>query len=113
MAALMQRTARAAATAAVAPRQLSALMRPMATLVSEYSTDSRSFSSQAQMEGHMKDGKVMHESLLNANILNTQYAVRGELYLKAEALRRAGKQIIFTKVGNPHALGQTPLTFNR
>jgi len=65
------------------------------------------------LEGHTKEGKVMHETLLNANILNTQYAVRGELYLKAEELRRAGKQIIFTNVGNPHALGQTPLTFNR
>jgi len=43
----------------------------------------------------------------------TQYAVRGELYLRAEELRREGKKIIFTNVGNPQALGQIPLTFNR
>jgi len=42
------------------------------------------------------DGKVMHPSLLNANLLKTQYAVRGELYLKAEELRKQGKEIIFT-----------------
>jgi len=59
------------------------------------------------------EGKVLHPDLLNENIRNTQYAVRGELYLKAEELRRAGKEIIFTNVGNPHALGQKPLTFNR
>ena len=62
---------------------------------------------------NVKDGKVLHPDLLNENILKTQYAVRGELYLRAEELRRAGKEIIFTNVGNPQALGQTPLTFNR
>jgi hypothetical protein len=36
-----------------------------------------------------RGGQVMHPDLLNANIKNTQYAVRGELYLKARsALRR-------------------------
>lgn len=43
-----------------------------------------------------KDGKVLHPELLNNQILTTQYAVRGELYLRAEQLRRAGKPIIFT-----------------
>jgi glutamate--glyoxylate aminotransferase len=60
-----------------------------------------------------KDGKVSHPELLNSNMLKTQYAVRGELYLRAEELRRQGKEIIFTNVGNPQALGQIPLTFNR
>jgi len=39
--------------------------------------------------------------------------VRGELYLAAENLRKAGREIIFTNVGNPQALGQKPITFNR
>lgn len=43
-----------------------------------------------------KDGKVMHPDLLNERVKKTQYAVRGELYLRAEELRRAGKEIIFT-----------------
>jgi hypothetical protein len=38
----------------------------------------------------------MHPELLNANMKKTQYAVRGELYLKAEELRQAGREIIFT-----------------
>lgn len=61
---------------------------------------------------------MLHPDLLNANVRNAEYAVRGELYLKArkaaqagdaavdwathaptpqaEELRRAGKEIIFT-----------------
>ena len=39
--------------------------------------------------------------------------MRGELYLAAENLRKAGREIIFTNVGNPQALGQKPITFNR
>lgn len=46
-----------------------------------------------------KDGKVLHPDLLNDNMRKTQYAVRGELYLKAEELKKAGKEIIFTNGG--------------
>ena len=42
------------------------------------------------------NGKVMHLDLLNDNLKKTQYAVRGELYLRAEQLRKEGKEIIFT-----------------
>ena len=45
---------------------------------------------------HEKQGKVMHPDLFNESILKAQYAVRGELYLAGEALRQAGKEIIFT-----------------
>jgi hypothetical protein len=43
-----------------------------------------------------KDGKVLHEDLLNPKVLKAQYAVRGELYLRGEELRQQGKQIIAT-----------------
>lgn len=42
-----------------------------------------------------------------------QYAVRGEIYLAATERIKAGKEVIFTNVGNPHGLGQKPLTFLR
>jgi glutamate--glyoxylate aminotransferase len=57
--------------------------------------------------------KVMDPESLNANVKKTVYAVRGELYLRASELQKEGKKIIFTNVGNPHALGQKPLTFPR
>lgn len=39
---------------------------------------------------HEKQGKVMHPDLFNESLLKAQYTVRGELYLAAEALRKAG-----------------------
>lgn len=43
-----------------------------------------------------KDGKVLHPDLLNESVKKTQYAVRGELYLRAMELQSEGKKIIFT-----------------
>ncbi|KAF8057870.1 GGAT1 [Scenedesmus sp. PABB004] len=60
-----------------------------------------------------KEGKVAHPDLLNPCLLEAQYAVRGELYLRAEELKRQQREIIYTNVGNPQALGAKPLTFVR
>ncbi|KAK8627432.1 hypothetical protein V6N13_135043 [Hibiscus sabdariffa] len=57
--------------------------------------------------------KPLDYETLNENVKKVQYAVRGELYLRASELHKEGKKIIFTNVGNPHALGQKPLTFPR
>jgi hypothetical protein len=45
---------------------------------------------------HPEERKVLHPHMLNENVTKTQYAVRGELYLRAEQLRKEGKEIIFT-----------------
>lgn len=42
------------------------------------------------------DGYVLHPSTLNKNILKAQYAVRGELYNKAQELAAKGRDIIYT-----------------
>ncbi|CAI8587550.1 unnamed protein product [Vicia faba] len=57
--------------------------------------------------------KPLDYESINENVKKAQYAVRGELYLRATELQKEGKKIIFTNVGNPHALGQKPLTFPR
>ncbi|KAF9611361.1 hypothetical protein IFM89_030906 [Coptis chinensis] len=57
--------------------------------------------------------KGLDHETLNENVKKAQYAVRGELYLRASELQKEGKKIIFTNVGNLHALGQKPLTFPR
>lgn len=46
-------------------------------------------------------------------VKSAQYAVRGEIYLAATERIKAGKEVIFTNVGNPHGLGQQPLTYIR
>ena len=42
------------------------------------------------------DQLFCNADLLNENLKKTEYAVRGELYMRAEELRKAGKEIIFT-----------------
>ncbi|GMH33360.1 hypothetical protein BSKO_01194 [Bryopsis sp. KO-2023] len=59
------------------------------------------------------DGKVLHPDLLPGNIKKTSYAVRGELYLRAQELQREGREIIYTNIGNPQALGLKPPRFSR
>src|SRR6266852_2505689 len=78
----------------------------------------RSFSSSSNMRGLTVDA-------LNPAILNVQYAVRGELAIKAEEYRVQLKtnathdlpfnKIISTNIGNPQQTGldQPPITFNR
>ena len=43
-----------------------------------------------------KEGKAMHPDLLNEAVKKTQYAVRGELYLRAMQLQDDGMSITFT-----------------
>ena len=50
---------------------------------------------------------------LNQNVINMEYAVRGPLYHKAAELRSKGRNIIPCNIGNPQALGQTPISFYR
>eukprot|EP00536_Pseudo-nitzschia_multiseries_P012637 jgi/Psemu1/209304/e_gw1.494.19.1 len=42
-----------------------------------------------------------------------QYAVRGQIVMKADELQQQGRDIIFTNIGNPHSVGQQPITFFR
>jgi len=45
---------------------------------------------------HEKDGKVLHPDLLNSAVKKAEYAVRGELYLRAVELQKQGMKIVFT-----------------
>ena len=45
---------------------------------------------------HSKDGKVLHPDLLNEHVKRAEYAVRGELYLRAMELQKEGMKITFT-----------------
>lgn len=59
------------------------------------------------------DGKSMHPDIINPAIKAAQYAVRGELYLRGEELRKEGKEIVAMNIGNPQALGLKPNSYNR
>lgn len=65
-------------------------------------------------------GGLTYETL-NANLKQAQYAVRGELVIRALAHQQAIKRgesrpfdkLVFCNIGNPHELGQKPITFFR
>lgn len=68
--------------------------------------------------------KVLLETTLNENLLHMEYAVRGAIPDRAEELQKlinanpTGHGLPFDKIipcniGNPQALGQKPLSFNR
>lgn len=57
--------------------------------------------------------RVLTYDTINEKMKECKYDVRGEIYLAAVKRVQEGKEVIFTNVGNPQALGQVPLTYNR
>jgi hypothetical protein len=45
---------------------------------------------------HSKNGYVLHPDLISETVKKAQYAVRGELYLRAVELENAGMEITYT-----------------
>mmetsp|Transcript_24633 Transcript_24633/g.30276 ORF Transcript_24633/g.30276 Transcript_24633/m.30276 type:complete len:668 (+) Transcript_24633:203-2206(+) len=54
-----------------------------------------------------------NETTMNQSLRRMQYAVRGEVVMKAESMLAEGRDIIFTNIGNPHSVGQNPISFYR
>ena len=84
------------------------LLRPAATFIRPLKTKSLTIES------------------INQRVVQAEYAVRGELVIRAgqlDATLAAGKKatgismpfknIIYCNIGNPHSVGQSPLTFHR
>jgi len=42
-----------------------------------------------------------------------QYAVRGQVVMKADAMAAEGREILYTNIGNPQAVEQPPITYYR
>jgi glutamate--glyoxylate aminotransferase len=57
--------------------------------------------------------KILTVDTINESFAKCKYEVRGEIYLAAVERMKQGKEVIYTNVGNPQALGQVPLTFSR
>jgi len=55
----------------------------------------------------------LNESTMSQSLRKMQYAVRGEVVMKADQLAAEGMAITYTNIGNPHAVGQKPLTYYR
>jgi len=62
---------------------------------------------------HAKGQFNWNESTMSQSLRRMQYAVRGEIVMKADEMKAQGRKITFTNIGNPHALGQQPITYYR
>jgi len=59
------------------------------------------------------DGRLV-KATMNQKVVNAEYAVRGEVLLRAQELEKEKKmKIVYCNIGNPQSLGQKPLTFPR
>lgn len=54
-----------------------------------------------------------NKTTMNQGLRRMQYAVRGDVVMRADELAAEGREIIFTNIGNPHSVGQHPITFYR
>jgi alanine transaminase len=54
-----------------------------------------------------------NEETMSQSLRRMQYAVRGEVVMRADQLEAQGREIIYTNIGNPHQVGQKPVTYYR
>jgi len=61
----------------------------------------------------LSDYYTWNEESMSQSLRRMQYAVRGEVVMKADQLKAQGKNILYTNIGNPHQVGQSPITYYR
>jgi len=54
-----------------------------------------------------------NEETMSQSLRRMQYAVRGEVVMRADQLAAQGRDILYTNIGNPHQVGQEPITYFR
>ena len=54
-----------------------------------------------------------NEETMSQSLRRMQYAVRGEVVMRADQLAAQGKDILYTNIGNPHQVQQQPITYYR
>ena len=57
--------------------------------------------------------QILNSDNINKAVQLCKYDVRGEIYLAAVTRAQEGKEVIYTNVGNPHAVGESPISFTR
>ena len=63
----------------------------------------------------MKDSDYhsWNEQTMSQAVRKMQYAVRGQVVMRADELQSKGQEILYTNIGNPQAVGQSPISYYR
>lgn len=64
-------------------------------------------------DAEKEDLFTWNEETMSQTLRRMQYAVRGEVAMRADQLAAQGREIFFTNIGNPHQVGQKPITYYR
>jgi alanine transaminase len=64
-------------------------------------------------EGDEEGIYTWNEETMSQSLRRMQYAVRGEVVAMADQLATQGRDILYTNIGNPHQVGQAPITYYR
>lgn len=64
-------------------------------------------------DGEEEDVFSWNEETMSQSLRRMQYAVRGEVVMRADQLAAQGREILYTNIGNPHQVGQKPITYYR
>mmetsp|Transcript_41094 Transcript_41094/g.99046 ORF Transcript_41094/g.99046 Transcript_41094/m.99046 type:complete len:615 (-) Transcript_41094:138-1982(-) len=59
------------------------------------------------------DFHTWNEHTMSQAVRKMQYAVRGQVVMRADELQSQGKEILYTNIGNPQAVGQSPISYYR
>ena len=59
------------------------------------------------------DYHTWNEVTMSQQVRRMQYAVRGQVVMRADELAANGTDILYTNIGNPQAVGQSPITYYR
>ena len=54
-----------------------------------------------------------NEDTMSQSVRRMEYAVRGQIVMRADELKANGADILYTNIGNPQSVGQPPITYYR
>lgn len=69
--------------------------------------------SEEDKDQEFQEEYAWNEATMAQNLRKMQYAVRGEIVMRADVLKAEGRDIVYSNIGNPHAVGQKPISYYR
>jgi aspartate/methionine/tyrosine aminotransferase len=96
----------------VAATKMSADMKG-SRLFGLYSHDPQGLGADESEQEEQERTYTWNEETMSQSLRRMQYAVRGEVVMKADQLAAQGREILYTNIGNPHQVGQKPITYYR
>eukprot|EP00980_Cylindrotheca_fusiformis_P010724 scaffold2403_cov87-Cylindrotheca_fusiformis.AAC.2 len=83
------------------------------TRMLQYLSQHPSLGEQYVSDAEEEEVYTWNDETMSQSLRRMQYAVRGEVVMRADQLAAQGREILYTNIGNPHQVGQQPITYFR